>query len=486
MKKLSSKIYPCLALSMLIYATPFCQSYNPVGSSTNLCPDQIYRYTSPVALDGGRCDRFGWLADNGDIVTSGLNQNGTVWVDVKWKNIASGRIGNFCGNIPVTINAIAQPTMSGPSTVLLCGTSSITLQAAVSSTTNITGYVWSIAGTGVSPTGLVNTTAPQITINYTNWTAGSTLSATVAVGTRNSCGFTTATSPLTATSIPGLPTIPAIPRSAWVQLSPGNIDNLQAPLSFSATLICATGTMSVSNQPANTSLVWSSGNTSALTINPTTGAATRVINFIGSVPVSATVSNACGSNTQTKNIWLGHPQSATDILMGSGSIAIGSTLDFGVLEPNNGAAGPVTYNWDISGGYFTYGQPTSQSTYVTITDQYLILYVAIQNACGSSGQISRSWSAENGGCPPGEMCMARAFPNPASNELTVALTSAEKEYGITEVKLVDQNGQTVYHVSPSKKSGEIKIPVKDFKNGTYYLTVRGNRKTEQRQIVVSH
>jgi Secretion system C-terminal sorting domain len=481
MKKLTGKNYTCLAVSILIYTLSFGQSYNPVGPSTNLCPGQIYRYTSPVALDGGRCDRFGWLADNGDIDSNGLNSNGTVWVDVKWKNITSGRIGNFCGNIPVTINAIAQPTMSGPSTVLLCGTSSITLQAAVSSTANITGYVWSIAGTGVSPTGLVNTTAPQITINYTNWTAGSTLSATVAVGTRKSCGFTTATSPLTATSIPGLPTIPAIPRSAWVQLSPGNIDNLLAPLSFSSTLICSTSTMSVSNQPANTSLVWSSGNTSALTINPTTGAATRVNNFSGSVPLSATVANACGSNTQTKNIWLGQPRSATDILMGSGTIAIGSTLDFGVVEPNNGAAGPVTYDWDISGGYFTYGQPTSQGTYVTVTDQYLGLYVAIRNVCGPSGQIGRSWSTENGGCPPGEMCMASVFPNPSTNEITVAYNKAG-----TEVKLVNSNGEIVYSTVALKGVGEIKISVKELKNGTYYLLLRTNGEIEQRQIMVNH
>lgn len=306
--KIKLKLVAIVVVVLMIHVNVFAQ--NPTGASTNLCPRVTYRYTSAATdVNGGSCANFGWIC-NGCVnsdgtpgnspVDSGVNTNGTLWADVKWDNVSSGAVGTICGNLSVTINAIAQPTMSGPSTVLLCGTSSITLQAAVSSTTNITGYVWSIAGTEVSPTGLVNTTTPQITINYTNWTPGSSLSATVAVGTRNSCGFTTATSPLKAISIPGLPTIPAIPRSAWVQLSPGNIDNLLAPLSFSPTLICATGTMSVSNQPANTSLVWSSGNTSALTINPTTGAATRVNNFVGSVPVSATVSNACGSNPQTK------------------------------------------------------------------------------------------------------------------------------------------------------------------------------------------
>ena len=188
----------------------------PTGNSSNLCPGVTHRYTSPVNPDGGRCDAIGgWDVTNGKIVANGLNANGSVWAEVKWDNKPTGLIGNMCGVLSVTINSIAQPEIPGNGTILLCGTSSLTISANVSSTANITGYVWDIKGTGVTPTGIVNTTAPQITINYSNWVAGSTQSASVAVGSRNSCGFSTATSPLKDIEL--LPGVieKAIPRKAW-------------------------------------------------------------------------------------------------------------------------------------------------------------------------------------------------------------------------------------------------------------------------------
>ncbi len=332
-----------LVIVLIIPSNLFAQK--PTGTSANLCPNTTYRYTSaPKDVNGGACDNLGWICNgcvtpNGtpsnSVIASGVNTDGTLWADVKWDNVASGAIGTICGNLSVQINSITQASISGPSTVLLCGTSSITLQASVSSTTNIVGYTWQITGTGVSPTGTVNTSAPQLTINYTNWTAGSSLSATVAVAARSACGFTTHLGPLA--DIAG---ISAIPRSAWVQLSPGNINNLQIPLSFNPPLICTTGTMTVSNQPSNTSLVWSSGNTSGLEVTPT-GAAKRLNNYGGYVTVSATLANACGSNTQSTNVWLGIPAPPGPV---SGEIApsIGGIYQYVSAYAAQGAA---YHNW---------------------------------------------------------------------------------------------------------------------------------------------
>lgn len=332
----------------------------PTGSSTNLCPKQTYRYTSAAANDGGLCNRFGgWEVENGKITSDGVGSNNSVWADVQWDNVASGKIGNFCGVLTVSINSIAQPTISGSSTVSLCGSGSITLQASVSSTTNITGYIWNIVGTGVSPTGLISTTAPQITINYANWAAGSSLSATVAVGTKNSCGFTTRTTPLVAIDpIPGIPNSgePAIPRSAWVQLSPGNISSLQAPLNFTNTIICSTGTVSVSNQPSGSNLTWESSNTSRLTIDSNTGFATRQNNYNGPVEIRANLSNACGSFTQTTNVWLGLPAADNNTLIWAGTRGVnpvttspGATYTF----QGDNAPGATSYTWLLPNGFTT-------------------------------------------------------------------------------------------------------------------------------------
>jgi hypothetical protein len=495
MKKHSLKYLTVLIVLMSVQQGLLAQSYDPTGPISNLCPGVTYRYTSPIANNGGPCDQSGgWICtgclnpsnNTETIIGSGMNANGTVWADVKWKNTTSGRIGNFCGNIPVSINAIAQTTMSGPSTVLLCGTGSLTLQATVSSTTNISGYAWLITGTGVSPTGSVNTTVPQLTINFTNWTAASTLSATVAVGAKNACGFNTPLTPLvTQNPLPGV-TFPAIPRTTWVQLSPGNIDNLLAPLSFSTPLICTTGVMAVSNQPANTNLVWSSGNTSALTVDPATGAATRVNNFNGSVTVSATVSNACGASTQNTSVWLGFPSRPGDI-SGNTTPSVGGIYQYSSSSPAQGAA---YHNWTLPfGGNPVWSQSGGNINGIidTLTPNLIVgsssgrLQAFGVNACGN-GPVSRLNVSPTGG-GGGGIQQRVAFPNPASQVMTVKLKEDESKEE-ANVALLNKNMEPVFFIQTSKS--EISIPVGHLPEGNYFLKIQIGSEVTNKQIVVKH
>lgn len=465
----------------------------PIGTSTNLCPGQTYRYTSGAANDGGLCNRFGgWIVENGKITSDGVGSNNSVWADVQWDNASSGKVGNFCGVLTVAINSISQPTMSGSSTVSLCGSGSITLQATVSSTTNITGYVWNIVGTGVSPTGLVNTTSPQLTINYNNWTAGSSLSATVAVGTKNSCGFTTRVTPLVAIDpIPGIPGsgVSAIPRSAWVQLSPGNIDNLLVQYNFSPLAICANETMVITNQPANTNISWSSGNTSALSINPSTGATTRLNNFTGSVEVFATVSNACGSNTKSTNVWLGSPSNPVTNPTGNNIITMAPAQ---VLNVNATPQVANTFSWSYTktaGSYsnglslYPYG-PFNQSCSVEANriGDYTV-FVSATNACGSTapqGRILIRVRSTGGG---GQMRLATAYPNPSNDHLTVAVKEVESDEEVF-VTMTNKSSEKVY--SSQTKDTEIIIPTQHLPEGTYYLHIQSNKGLVQKQIIVNH
>ncbi len=487
MKTKQTKVTLLCLFATMIQLSLFSQSYNPVGPSTNLCPKQTYRYTSPIANDGGACDRFGgWLIENGKSVANGLNGNGTVWVDVQWDNVSAGRVGNFCGNIPVSINSIAQTKMSGLSTVLLCGTGSLILQATVTPTTNISGYVWLITGTGVSPTGTVNTTAPQLTINFTNWTPTSGLSATVAVGAKSACGFSTDLTPLvTQNPLPGV-TIPAIPRTTWVQLSPGNIDNLLAPLSFTTPLICTTGVMAVSNQPANTNLVWSSGNTSALTVDPVTGAATRVNNFNGSVMVSATLSNACGSNSQNTNVWLGIPSTPGPI-SGNTAPSVGGIYQYSSSAPAQGAA---SHNWTLPfGGNPVWSQSGGNINGIidTLTPNLIVgsssgqLQAYGVNVCGNSSPSRLRVAPVGGG--GGGIQLRAAFPNPANQATSVKLKEEESNEE-AHVALLNKNMEQVFFAQTNKS--EISIPVGHLPEGNYFLKIQIGKEVTTKQMIVKH
>jgi Secretion system C-terminal sorting domain len=476
----------------------------PAGTSTNLCPKQTYRYTSPVANDGGSCSRFGgWKVEGGTITADGLNSNNTAWAEVQWDNVPAGKIGNFCGVLTVSINAIAQPKMTGPETVLLCGTSSLTLQATVTSTTNITGYVWLIQGTGVTPTGTVNTTTPQLTLNYTNWVAGSTFSATVAVGTKSSCGFSTPVSPLKTETVVGI-TIPAIPRTAWVQLSPGNIDNLKVPFNFSPSVICTAGTMTITNQPTGTSVVWSSGNPSALNIDPA-GIATRLNNFTGGVSVSATVSNACGSEIQNTTVGLG--TGVADPLFEQKTIVCPTTNFYSILgRVTQSADRNASYKWYIGTANRTNFvlKTTSSSNSATIPGDlvdnlYHTLRVDITNTCGTvvtayqEGRYKASCSGGGGGS------FARIFPNPASNQVSIGLTSSQsftdsfkvatgEDSEVDQTADFDANLYDSFHqlvISGSSQNGIANFNVSNLPNGIYYLQLNTEGKIIRKQVMIS-
>jgi hypothetical protein len=526
MKFQNKKILICM-VAITMQLSSFGQANNPpVGTSTNLCPKQTYRYTSPVANDGGACNRFGWRVEGGTITSDGLNSNNTAWAEVQWDNVSGGKIGNFCGVLSVSINSIAQPKMTGPETVLLCGTSTLTLQATVTSTTSITGYVWNIKGTGITPTGIVNTTAPQLTITYTDWAAGSPLSATVAVGSKNSCGFVTDTTPLVA--IDDIIKVPAIPRTAWVQLSPGNIDNLNVPFSFSPSVVCSTGAMNITNQPAGTSVVWSSDNPSVLNVDPT-GIATRINNFTGGVSVSATVSNACGSNTQSRSVWLGVPGADINTLIWAGTRGVnpvsttpGGTYRFQCDE----VSGASSYTWLLPSGFSSSGATTTTSPSLSITTSSqsgtFTLYCTANNACGSkytnSLKISNGSTSGGGGggtgCPRGfrppckpagpgekrtetpdeELGFTQAilnpvvYPNPANEDFTLNLVN-EGEIAIdgtleVPVGLVLNNvlQQVVYQTETDKSI--VTISTADLPSGSYYLSIAHKDGVIRKQVVI--
>jgi hypothetical protein len=484
------------AIAIVIYLASYGQAnYAPSGTSTNLCPKTVtYRYTSRVSTSGVSCIEYGWGVVNGTILAGGTNIDGTHWADVVWANATTGSIGNFCGVLNVTINGIARPTISGPSTVLLCGTGSITLQATVSTLSNITGYKWSINGTGISPTGIVNTTGPQLTLNYTNWTVSTAYSATVAVGSVfASCGISTDISPLE--SFEG---ISAIPRSAWVQLSRGNIDNLIIPYNFSCPAICSNGTISISNQPSGSNLVWSSSDPSKLSVDANNGFLIRNdYSYNGLVNINATVSNACGSYTVSNKVAVGSP--APSYISIDASTCPEYYFDASYI-PNT-----TSYFWQWSkdpyGTIRTKTTPSSSSGRITLVDgsgNYRI-GVKATNACGQSGFTVQTFTVNCGG---GVRRAISVSPNPASSTLTIETTPANAVSSTStlatgleastkeaaEIAYTAQlvNAQGTVLKSGTSKEGRIDLDVNDVPMGTYFLHVNNGIETVKSQIVIKH
>lgn len=117
--------------------------------------------------------------------------------------------------------------------------------------------------------------------------------------------------------------------------------------------------------------------------------------------------------------------------------------------------------------------PSSPST-ITITAQ-------ASNTCGNSKAFSFKLVKKTTGC---NHAMMMAYPNPAEDELVVTSNSKDAEV-IIEVTLTDSNSQIVF-TEKSLAGKPVIIPVKNYKNGLYVLSIIENGVLEKQQVIISH
>jgi hypothetical protein len=491
--------------------------YTISGPTSNLCPEVLYKYTAPATSGNIDCNLTqAWLCKGCfntdkqviDVIDKGVDSNGNMWATVKWANVATGQISNACGTLSVSIASVAQPTIT-PSTITLCGNGNIDLAANVASTDNIVGYSWFIKGTGVSPTSTVTTSTPNLKLTYSNWTVSNVNSATVSVGAKHSCGFITHLTPLQNETILGI-TFPAIPRSAWVQLSTGNIDNLKVPYNFTTPTICTSGNLGISNQPTGTNVNWVSANPSALQVNDaSTGAVTRLNNYTGYVNMAVTVSNSCGSNTQNYNVYLGLPAANINTLIyASGSRGLNpvslnpaSTYSFS----SDQVPGATSYNWYLPSGFSFMGANGSSSVFINTPSNASGSYslsCAATNACGYNftnnlimqfGSTGGGGTGSGGGRKPPIAVMAappfkfNMYPNPSIHSFIVnVMDTTVNENPITdyEVRLFDQTSKEVFYIRAN--SAETHIPADHLPPNIYYLVIQSKEGILKEELLINH
>lgn len=135
--------------------------------------------------------------------------------------------------------------------------------------------------------------------------------------------------------------------------------------------------------------------------------------------------------------------------------------------------------WDCSncsGEYITI-QAGSQSTYVT---------AHVQNACGTTTRNYEVFVQQEN-CPPGG-CEEPfiVYPNPSSSELAISIPSVSSKSLLTKVTVVDSNGSAVYTRTVERNTNTVRIPVKDLKEGIYYLSLIQGRTVKKQQIIIQH
>jgi hypothetical protein len=270
--------------------------------------------------------------------------------------------------------------------------------------------------------------------------------------------------------------------------------------------VCTNANFSFGTSAVST-ISWSSSNPSGLTINPTTGAATRINNFNGQVTITATINGgACGNVSVPRTVVVG--TGVADPLFEQKTIVCPTGSYFysilgrvtQSLDPN------ASYKWYIGKANRTNFvlKTTSSSNSATVPGDvvdnlFYTFRVDITNICGTvitayqEGRFKASCSGGGGGT------FAKIFPNPASNQLTIGLSSSQpsqsninietnegSDIDLTadfEARLYDSFQQRVR--SASSQNGVVNFNVADLPNGIYYLHLINGGQIIRKQIMVS-
>lgn len=256
-------------------------------------------------------------------------------------------------------------------------------------------------------------------------------------------------------------------------------------------VICSSGTFSV-NSPLNIgSISWSSSNPSILTINSSTGAATRTGSAYGQVIITATLNSICTSGTIsfTKTIWVGEPdltKKFNGVIAGTTSVSAGS---LNLLEAFPNMPG-FTYNYNDYDGTgdisVTLYNPNSANTNMYVgaysTSGHRKVKVTITNACGSDNEDFVFYLAS---------FFKAIYPNPAKDYLVVEFNDLSTTDGLpATIELINERSiqvertlsmQDILKDTKNIKGNAYTIDVSRLERGIWYL--RANSKNRNPEVV---
>lgn len=264
-----------------------------------------------------------------------------------------------------------------------------------------------------------------------------------------------------------------------------------------SSIVCSTSNYSLQNPPSSgTTLSWSSSYPSGLSINSSTGIATRVNNFNGYATISATVTGSCPAQLTPVSAYVGLPGADINTLIyvsgkrGTNPVSLNPLATYNFkCDP---VAGATNFNWVLPNGFSFYSGNTTPSPYITtsLTSGHYTLYCSANNVCGSSWthDLGINVLTGGGGCCPGA-AVVRASPNPTSNTLTIQVSdSLTNNMNIStldqpyQVLLYDRFSKKVFSTESSNNT--IQIPTEGLSPDIYYLNVLFKGRVFQDKIVI--
>ncbi|MBE9463747.1 T9SS type A sorting domain-containing protein [Dyadobacter subterraneus] len=247
-------------------------------------------------------------------------------------------------------------------------------------------------------------------------------------------------------------------------------------------LICTTGTYSLSPALNFVTPTWSSSNTGLLTINSVSGLATKVGN--AQYATVSSLINGCNVGL-SKTVYVGTPTAPSLLYVPNASpdnqLCRNTDTAITLTNSNQTSQSVTQYDWSagswasylitypgtpIPTTYALFNVPSSGPTSQSIS-------VTAQNACGVSSPITKIFVTVACGGPISRM----AYPNPASDILTLGFEESNHKLPEQILLYNEESQKVVYSITYEElaialsKAMTIDIPVKNYPRGTYYLHI---------------
>lgn len=260
---------------------------------------------------------------------------------------------------------------------------------------------------------------------------------------------------------------------------------LGGPISGSD-IVCSTSSFSLSGTAAG-SVSWSSSNAAILTMNSSTGAASRVGSASGQVIITATISTSCGNAQLTKVVWVGVPV-VNQIDINTAPCAGHSQTITTSIGGN-----PGTLNWTMLSGHGSSATFIDYGGGSAYFDSYAFLCYDLRlemyNTCGYSQHDVTI-------CVEDCSFAFKIYPNPAKDYINVQFDNYKNTAMLPEKILLYQEETIKIAAEVERKEilskidekGVVRIDVANLKRGIYYMHIISNseegNKTDKVRILL--
>lgn len=270
--------------------------------------------------------------------------------------------------------------------------------------------------------------------------------------------------------------------NAWHAVGVGSVFSGTIPSISGNDPICTTQNFTIQNQISGTTLFWSSGNTSQMSVSPQSSATTtasRLNSYNGAVDLNVTLVGAASCTTTiTRAVQVGAFNTGQVTVTGQTGVCNGNNYVYSAIVPGGHKTG-YTYAWTKPANWtLNYQSANTISYYVPqYNPNYGTVRVSVYNGCGTTPHTGIT-VYPGSGCSGGGYYFT-IFPNPSTALITVELVQenaevvadSEKEFSdlVYSIELVNDNGKKM--LTETSKSKIISFETVNFPKGLYFLNI---------------